>query len=63
MQFFEGSIERKIPLSGRVQQSEHTGAGRCLQEDESCLAHSVPDQSLDGSELQQSPWETNTLSL
>lgn len=63
MWFFEGSVERKIPLSGRVQQSEHTGAVRCLQKDVSCLTHSVPDQSLDGSGLQQSPWETNTLSL
>lgn len=30
MQFFEGSVERKIPLSGGVQQSEHRGAaGAC----------------------------------
>lgn len=63
MQFFEGSVDRKIPLSHRLQQSEHTGAARCLQEDVSCLTHLVPDQSLYGSELQQSPWETNTLSL
>lgn len=46
MQFFEGSVDRKIPLSHRVQQSEHTGAARCLQEDVSCLTHLVPDQSL-----------------
>lgn len=55
MQFFEGSVDKKIPLSGRVQQSEHTGAVRCLQEDGSCLTYSVPDHSLYGSELQQSP--------
>lgn len=51
MQFFEGSENRKMPLSGRVQQGEHTGAVRCLQEDVSCLTHSVPDHSLCGSEL------------
>lgn len=60
MQFFGGSVDRKIPLVVRVQQSEQTGAVRCLQEDVTCLTHLVPDHSLYGSELQQSPWETNT---
>lgn len=63
MQFFEGSVDRKIPLSGREQQSEHAGAVRGRQEDVSCLTHSDPDQALSGTELQQSPGETSTLSL